>query len=33
MGQAPQLVKDAADEVGDPVDADGCATALARWFP
>jgi hydroxymethylpyrimidine pyrophosphatase-like HAD family hydrolase len=33
MGQAPQVVRDAADEVGDSVDVDGCATVLARWFP
>ena len=33
MGQALALVQDAADEVTDPVDLDGCATILGRWFP
>lgn len=33
MGQAPAVVQDAADEVTDPVELDGCATILGRWFP
>ncbi|GAA0265124.1 HAD family hydrolase [Cryptosporangium japonicum] len=33
MGQAMDVVKDVADEITDPVDLDGCATALSRWFP
>lgn len=33
MGQAPQVVQDAADAVTDPVDLDGCATALGWWYP
>ncbi|MFG1920287.1 HAD family hydrolase [Cryptosporangium sp. NPDC048952] len=33
MGQARSVVQDAADEVTDPVELDGCATALSRWFP
>ena len=33
MGQAMEIVQDAADEVTDPVDLDGCATILGRWFP
>ncbi|GIG64209.1 HAD family hydrolase [Phytomonospora endophytica] len=32
MGQAPAAVRDAADEVAPPIDADGVATVLARWF-
>ena len=32
MGQAVQEVHDAADASTDPVDQDGCATELARWF-
>jgi HAD superfamily hydrolase (TIGR01484 family) len=33
MGQAMEVVQDAADEVTDPVDLDGCAIILGRWFP
>jgi len=33
MGQALEVVQDAADEVTDPVELDGCATVLGRWFP
>jgi hydroxymethylpyrimidine pyrophosphatase-like HAD family hydrolase len=33
MGQAQEIVQDAADEVTDPVEMDGCATVLGRWFP
>lgn len=33
MGQALEVVQDAADEVTDPVEMDGCATVLGRWFP
>ena len=32
MGQAPDEVKAAADDVTDPVDQDGAATELSRWF-
>ena len=32
MGQAPDVVKAAADDVTDPVDQDGAATELSRWF-
>lgn len=32
MGQAMEVVQDAADEVCDPVDRDGLATLLGRWF-
>ena len=33
MGQGPQVVRDAADHVTDPVDQDGAAVELRRWFP
>ncbi|WP_395690114.1 HAD family hydrolase [Nocardioides sp.] len=33
MGQAIQLVIDAADDVTDSVYEDGLATELSRWFP
>lgn len=33
MGQAIQVVQDAADDVTGPVDEDGLATELDRWFP
>ncbi|WP_170323887.1 HAD family hydrolase [Cryptosporangium phraense] len=33
MGQAPEVVQSFADEVTDPVELDGCATVLSRWFP
>lgn len=33
MGQAPDEVKAAADEVAPPVTEDGVAAVLARWFP
>ncbi|MFD0918158.1 HAD family hydrolase [Saccharopolyspora rosea] len=32
MGQAPEIVRAAADEVTGPVAEDGLATALDRWF-
>nr|WP_255526575.1 HAD family hydrolase [Saccharopolyspora sp. HNM0983] len=32
MGQAPAVVRAAADEVVAPVTADGAAAALDRWF-
>ena len=32
MGQAVQEVRDAADHVTDPVDQDGAAVELDRWF-
>ena len=32
MGQAVQEVRDAADHVTDPVDEDGAAVELDRWF-
>jgi len=32
MGQSVQEVQDAADHVTDPVDADGAAVELDRWF-
>lgn len=32
MGQAPEVVRRAADEVVAPVTEDGLATLLARWF-
>lgn len=32
MGQAPDVVKAAADEVADPVSEDGAATILMRYF-
>ena len=32
MGQAPQVVRDAADHVTGRVDEDGAATELGRWF-
>lgn len=32
MGQAPDVVRAAADEVCPPVTEDGLATLLARWF-
>jgi len=32
MGQSVQEVRDAADHVTDPVDADGAAVELDRWF-
>ena len=32
MGQAIQAVRDAADDVTGPVDEDGLATELDRWF-
>jgi Cof subfamily protein (haloacid dehalogenase superfamily) len=33
MGQAIPLVQEAADHVTDPVDKDGLAVELERWFP
>lgn len=33
MGQAIDVVKDAADDVTGPVDEDGLADELSRWFP
>ncbi len=33
MGQAPLEVREAADDVTDPVQDDGVARELARWFP
>jgi hydroxymethylpyrimidine pyrophosphatase-like HAD family hydrolase len=33
MGQAPDVVKEAADEVTLPVREDGAAVELRRWFP
>jgi HAD superfamily hydrolase (TIGR01484 family) len=33
MGQALQVVIDAADDVTGPVGADGAADELSRWFP
>ncbi|MFI5955870.1 HAD-IIB family hydrolase [Cryptosporangium sp. NPDC051539] len=33
MGQALEVVQSFADEVTDPVELDGCATVLGRWFP
>ncbi|MFI9507296.1 HAD family hydrolase [Nocardia sp. NPDC052566] len=32
MGQAPQSVHNAADDICPPVSEDGLVTALARWF-
>jgi hydroxymethylpyrimidine pyrophosphatase-like HAD family hydrolase len=32
MGQAPDVVKDVADDVTSPWEADGVAVELARWF-
>ncbi|HEY1177828.1 MAG TPA: HAD family hydrolase [Phytomonospora sp.] len=32
MGQAPAEVRDAADEVAPPVEDDGVAAVLGRWF-
>ncbi|RNL62065.1 HAD family phosphatase [Nocardioides marmoriginsengisoli] len=32
MGQGPQVVRDAADHVTAPVDEDGAAVELRRWF-
>ncbi|MFI8977447.1 HAD family hydrolase [Nocardia asteroides] len=32
MGQAPEVVRAAADEVCPPVEQDGAAAVLARWF-
>ncbi len=32
MGQAPESVKEAADDVAAPVDQDGAAEELRRWF-
>jgi HAD superfamily hydrolase (TIGR01484 family) len=33
MGQGPDVVKDAADAVAPPVQEDGAADELRRWFP
>jgi HAD superfamily hydrolase (TIGR01484 family) len=33
MGQGPEVVRDAADHVTAPVDQDGAALELRRWFP
>lgn len=32
MGQAPEVVRDAADDVTAPVEQDGAAIELGRWF-
>jgi hypothetical protein len=32
MGQSPDAVRDAADEVAEPVERDGAAAVLDRWF-
>jgi HAD superfamily hydrolase (TIGR01484 family) len=32
MGQAPEVVRDAADDVTAPVEQDGVAIELGRWF-
>ncbi|RLV48016.1 HAD family phosphatase [Nocardioides mangrovicus] len=32
MGQAPEVVRSAADEVAPPVQDDGAAAVLGRWF-
>ncbi|MDT0202500.1 HAD family hydrolase [Nocardioides sp. AE5] len=33
MGQAVEKVRDAADHVTEPVDEDGAAIEVSRWFP
>jgi HAD superfamily hydrolase (TIGR01484 family) len=33
MGQGPEVVREAADHVTAPVDQDGAALELRRWFP
>jgi hydroxymethylpyrimidine pyrophosphatase-like HAD family hydrolase len=33
MGQGPDVVKEAADAVAPPVEEDGAADELRRWFP
>jgi hydroxymethylpyrimidine pyrophosphatase-like HAD family hydrolase len=33
MGQGPEVVRQAADHVTAPVDQDGAALELRRWFP